>query len=1568
VNDKDDDNERVVCDKDDDNECVVFDNDDANGDDDDDSDNVLHGNDGDVKNAVCDDDDKAVCDNRNEDDVTNVVCYESGEQVVCEFSLVARKAGSDGEEGSGGDGYNGEVNINKQRIEHDDDGGGGNGNNCELKIYSEIIKSDDGGGGDDDNCELNIDNERREGDDDGGGEDGYDCKVNNDNPRGAVVLANVVVCNQTTVNSLGQRVDLIQDVDTTCNSDGVVFLPERPVPAVQPGLTACLCTVRFADGVPVLGWHAKQCGLCLGQGVIAATAIRGQPIPDELSNGLGNGNNGNDDDGGGGLDDFDDCVNRLVNDDFDDDNNFIDIVNNEDHADTVTENENDVDGLGIDVSHDLDSAGNDDSIMIDSLNDDSVCSQIEFDGLTVRCLSLNVCGLKSRLLFPEFIELICKHDIICLVETKLEDIDVVKINGFTCFMKNRRKYISRSGGIALLIRNDFLPYIRVIENRGFAPRVDHSILQHYKFVDHFVVENALLFEFCHKNSRQVESFLGAIVYLPPEGSVYVNRQGFQELEETLACLNFQKLLLFGDFNARTGNLADFVVFGENEQNGITCTFVDQFDVHNIQQTRLSMDNQVNSFGNAMLDFCISQNVLICNGRVGDDAVHGKLTCKNASVVDYVIVSPCVFENICHFSVGGFDTCFSDVHCPLFFTLRFDLHNEVDGTVITDEECEQLSSNLSKPTWKAELKDVFIDNVKDGELNNLRNEIDFLLQNVDNVLQSDIDIKTGAFVDILLNAAVKSGMVSDKSRRHNKRKQTASKLPWFDNDCKNKRKRLRLLKNAVGKDKNNNVLQEQMKNACREYKNSVKRKARQHRLHAQAKFRNLRTSDPKEYWKALNRAEGLDNVSSQNIPSHEEFVEYFHNLSNVTEEDLLQSPDIENIRAENLNNESLNNNITIDEVLKGIKKLKNNKACGYDRVLNEFLKAASRKIVDVVCLLFNLILKSGRVPDVWTVGFVCPLYKGSGDCKNVDNYRGITILSCLGKLFTSILNERLYMFLDDNKLLGKEQAGFRKGNSTIDHIFALHSLVDLYLQKKKRLFCTFVDFKKCFDNVQHVILWEKLLSLQINGNILLVIKDLYAKAKSCVKTAKGLSAFYTCNVGLRQGENLSPLLCSIFLNDLKPFLIDMAQGLNLVKNVVDDLCLENIEDYLYLFVLLYADDTVILAETEQHMQRALDALHKYCLINGVKVNTSKTKIVIFSRGKVRKIPNFVLGTEKIEVTFEYKYLGTMFSYNNKFFRAIKCQYNAASRAMFSLLRKCNKLDLPLDIQLDLFKKCVVPVLLYGCEVWGFQDLSLCDKLQLRFFKILLRLKSNTSSCMVYGELGEFPVSLEVKTRLLCFWYRLCLDSYVNPDKLSVLMLRLHETNFAVSTLKSQWLTFVHDCLHENGLGYIWLHVQHRHLFLTIDQFKNLVKQRMRDQFFQQWSSDVHNNNVCITYRLFKESLCFENYLLKLSPVLANSMVKFRCSNHRLPVQQLRYSNVPREDRVCNLCSMNEIGDEMHYVLICPHPDLLNARRMLLPKFYLQHPNVLKLNNLFSTQSLVLLRRLARFIRVIMQLVN
>ena len=92
-------------------------------------------------------------------------------------------------------------------------------------------------------------------------------------------------------------------------------------------------------------------------------------------------------------------------------------------------------------------------------------------------------------------------------------------------------------------------------------------------------------------------------------------------------------------------------------------------MYNNQQDRKSQDVGKNNFGHVLIDFCISQRVLIVNGRAGRDADLGKLTCKNASLVDYVIASPCAFPCICDFYVGDFDECLSDIHCPVFIKLK-----------------------------------------------------------------------------------------------------------------------------------------------------------------------------------------------------------------------------------------------------------------------------------------------------------------------------------------------------------------------------------------------------------------------------------------------------------------------------------------------------------------------------------------------------------------------------------------------------------------------------------------------------------------------------------------------------------------------------------------------------------------------------------------------------------------------------------------------------------------------------------------------------------------------------------
>ena len=231
---------------------------------------------------------------------------------------------------------------------------------------------------------------------------------------------------------------------------------------------------------------------------------------------------------------------------------------------------------------------------------------------------------------------------------------------------------------------------------------------------------------------------------------------------------------------------------------------------------------------------------------------------------------------------------------------------------------------------------------------------------------------------------------------------------------------------------------------------------------------------------------------------------------------------------------------------------------------------------------------------------------------------------MGKLFTSVLNNRLSTFLEDNVILSENQAGFGKGYANTDHILSLYALKEILISQKKKLFCVFIDFSQAFDSVWRVGLWQKLLKTGVNGKFFNVVHNIYKHIKSCVCVNQAYSPFFTSNSGVLQGENLSPLLFSIFLNDLEGYLV--TQRCNVIQV---DVITDEISSYTKLFLLLYADDTVLFADNERDLQNNLIAFKLYCDKWKLKLNYTKTKVVIFGSRNNKKIKFFV-GTEEKQV--------------------------------------------------------------------------------------------------------------------------------------------------------------------------------------------------------------------------------------------------------------------------------------------------------------------------------------------------
>ena len=171
-------------------------------------------------------------------------------------------------------------------------------------------------------------------------------------------------------------------------------------------------------------------------------------------------------------------------------------------------------------------------------------------------------------------------------------------------------------------------------------------------------------------------------------------------------------------------------------------------------------------------------------------------------------------------------------------------------------------------------------------------------------------------------------------------------------------------------------------------------------------------------------------------------------------------------------------------------------------------------------LFNVILDSGIYPSVWSVGKIVPIFKNKGDSKDPQNYRPITLSSCLGKVFSLVLNERLVTFLTETQTLKENQGAFMPGTSTTKQIFNLYCLIEQMKLQKKNLFCAFIDLSNAYDKVWRNGMFSKLIDNGIDGNFLNIVKSMYNDTKAYLRYCNMNSEPFACTIGIKQGCNLS----------------------------------------------------------------------------------------------------------------------------------------------------------------------------------------------------------------------------------------------------------------------------------------------------------------------------------------------------------------------------------------------------------------------------------------------------------------
>ena len=628
--------------------------------------------------------------------------------------------------------------------------------------------------------------------------------------------------------------------------------------------------------------------------------------------------------------------------------------------------------------------------------------------------------------------------------------------------------------------------------------------------------------------------------------------------------------------------------------------------------------------------------------------------------------------------------------------------------------------------------------------------------------------------------------------------------------------------------------------------------------------------------------------------------------------------------------SLNNEITVLEIRQAVSQMQSGKSPGPDGLQVDIIKSLLGIISPLLHTLFNSIFNKGSFPSEWSKAIIFPLHK-KGPLNDPSNYRGISLLNVMGKIFTKILNNRLSQYVEEMNILSESQGGYRRGYSTIDQAFVLHALVQKYLIKRKgRFYCLYIDFAKAFDCVQHNLLWYVLLKQGINGKILNVIKSMYSKMHSCILTDGGLTDYFLCSLGTRQGCMVSPLLFSLFINEY----CNMLHGSNCQGIYVNG-------NFSNLMTLLFADDMVNCADTVGRLQQQINLLQNFCERYGFKINTDKTKIMVFRKGgPLRKVERWYLNGKQLKVAPHYKYLGITFSTKLSWTRTQQQQVLQANKAV-CMIKKFNKKCKYVSTRhlFYLFDQMVVPVLIYGCELWGFKKSETIERVQYKFCKYILNVGQNTPNAAALGDCGRFPLFVTCLLRCIKFWVKLLhMPEHRYQKQVYSMLINLDNSG------KSNWVSHVRTLLFESGFGYVWM-------AQGVGDVNNFLKEfevRVKDMAIQNWHSDIELCNKLYYYGAFKSMLTLERYVYCIpNKKHRTALAKLRCSNHELAIEIGRHIDISREERICKYClhhGYNIVEDETHFMQECI---LYNDLRIKYFRQDLHHPseqNFIKLFNL------------------------
>ncbi|NRB81925.1 MAG: reverse transcriptase family protein [Saccharospirillaceae bacterium] len=673
---------------------------------------------------------------------------------------------------------------------------------------------------------------------------------------------------------------------------------------------------------------------------------------------------------------------------------------------------------------------------------------------------------------------------------------------------------------------------------------------------------------------------------------------------------------------------------------------------------------------------------------------------------------------------------------------------------------------------------------------------------------------------------------------------------------------------------------------------------------------------------------------------------------------------------------LNDPISLNEVKSIISSLKSGKASSIDMICNEILKSLNKCNLVLLTKLFNTCLEVGSYP--WNVNVITPLHKKG--CKDdPDNYRAIAVSSVIGKLFSTILLNRLIEFRNVNCPDPPNQLGFTKNAQTYDHILTMQTIASKYKKLKKNVHAVFVDFRKAFDSVCRQALFYKLAQNGITGKFYDVLRDMYSNSYAHIKLSGYLSNAFNTRKGTEQGHPLSPDLFKVFLSDLSP-LLEYTNCPTLTNRLISH--------------LLWADDLILLSLDEKTAQAQIDQLSKFCNQWGIEINQLKTKRVIFGRkNKINPSQKLHINGELLETVESYCYLGIIMHESGNFAIAINDLKNKAMRALFGLKRTVKRNKLSFRALTTLYDSLIKPIILYGAPIWTptlsiIKNLSAAvlsrpnnlegiiskinriksEKVHQFFLKWALGSHKKASNIGTFGESGRYPLiyqsikltlsyyqrltelnqdkfvfaALQEQKSMKLPWYKnieslMKIDEIFDQDHVSAFLSKKHPNPNSsenpmnkTTTLRNRSMSFIKNLAKLKPIKP-----------LPSKQFRpfNVLK-TLREHFRDCWEYEKSKSPKLAFYHAIKQNFQKEPYLDNIKNASNRyRTTRLRISAHDLEIEHGRYKGIPREERICKWCKLSLSGkyieDECHVLYKC---DLYGELRTKLINTLNKSPNI------------------------------